>query len=95
MIAMSKRLIMKTLHSDLRGQTFSRTSWLAVLACSSCLVAPSLSADNCPGVDFGGFFFGDLYHVPSHHTDEADGASGLVLRRQRSSILSFQIPRFL
>jgi hypothetical protein len=55
--------------------------WLAILACSSCLAAPSFSADNSPSANFGGFFFGDLYHVPSHHTVEGDGASGLVLRR--------------
>jgi hypothetical protein len=29
----------------------------------------------------GGLLFGDLYHVVSHHTDEGDGATGLVLRR--------------
>jgi hypothetical protein len=29
----------------------------------------------------GGLLFGDLYHVASHHTEEGDGATGLVLRR--------------
>jgi hypothetical protein len=29
----------------------------------------------------GGLLFGDLYHVPSHHTDKGDGATGAVLRR--------------
>ena len=58
--------------------------WWSVLACLSCLsflCASRLSASDMPSVDFGGFFFGDLYHVPSHHTVVGDGASGLVLRR--------------
>jgi hypothetical protein len=29
----------------------------------------------------GGLLFGDVYHVPSHHTDAGDGATGAVLRR--------------
>ena len=29
----------------------------------------------------GGLLFGDLYHVVSHHLEEGDGATGLVLRR--------------
>lgn len=29
----------------------------------------------------GGLLFGDLYHVPSHHLAEGDGAAGIVLRR--------------
>lgn len=29
----------------------------------------------------GGLLFGDVYHVPSHHLDEGEGATGLVLRR--------------
>ena len=29
----------------------------------------------------GGLLFGDLYHVASFHTDEGEGATGLVLRR--------------
>ena len=44
-------------------------------------IAATTSATESPSIDFGGFFFGDLYHIPSHHTDEGDGASGLVLRR--------------
>ena len=31
--------------------------------------------------EIGGLLFGDLYHVASHHTDEGDGATGVVLRR--------------
>lgn len=41
----------------------------------------TLKASELPNLEFGGFFFGDLYHVPSHHTVEGDGASGAVLRR--------------
>jgi hypothetical protein len=29
----------------------------------------------------GGLLFGDLYHVASFHTDEGEGATGMVLRR--------------
>jgi hypothetical protein len=29
----------------------------------------------------GGLLFGDLYHLPSHHLPEGDGATGAVLRR--------------
>ena len=58
-----------------------RWSVLAYLSCLSFLCASRLSASHMPSVDFGGFFFGDLYHVPSHHTVAGDGASGLVLRR--------------
>lgn len=29
----------------------------------------------------GGLAFGDLYHLPSHHLPEGDGATGAVLRR--------------
>ena len=58
-----------------------RWSVLACLSCLSFLCASRLSASDMPSVDFGGFFFGDIYHVPSHHTVVGDGASGLVLRR--------------
>ena len=46
------------------------------------LLAPfQLHASEPPRLDFNGFFFGDLYYIPSHHTAEGDGASGGVLRR--------------
>ena len=46
------------------------------------LLAPfQLHASETPRLDFSGFFFGDLYYIPSHHTAEGDGASGGVLRR--------------
>jgi hypothetical protein len=33
------------------------------------------------GLRFGALAFGDAYHIPSHHLDSGDGATGLVLRR--------------
>jgi hypothetical protein len=46
------------------------------------LLAPfQLHASETPRLDFSGFFFGDLYYIPSHHTAQGDGASGGVLRR--------------
>ena len=62
----------KTQHCDR-----ALTKWLFVLTCSSFLGASAVCANKGPEVDFGGFFFGDFYHIPSHHTDEGDGASGL------------------
>jgi hypothetical protein len=50
---------------------------LIVLACASAMAA----ADEKPALRAGGLLFGDLYHVPSHHSEAGDGASGLVLRR--------------
>lgn len=32
--------------------------------------------DNLPSFSVGGLLFGDLYYVPSHHSDEGDGAAG-------------------
>ena len=55
--------------------------WLLLLTCSSFVGVPTVNASEDPAVDLGGFFFGDLYHVPSHHTIEGDSASGAVLRR--------------
>ena len=37
--------------------------------------------DTLPSLSVGGLLFGDLYYVPSHHSDEGDGAAGLVIRR--------------
>jgi len=43
----------------------------------------SLQADgqDYPSFRAGGLLFGDLYHVPSHHSEAGDGATGAVLRR--------------
>lgn len=56
---------------------------LPQLACSCfALILPvMLQSNDTPNIAFSGFFFGDLYHVASHHTAEGDGASGAVLRR--------------
>ena len=62
----------------------TKVNWLfrwARLCCFGFLATPMLQASETPSVDIGGFFFGDLYYVPSHHTAVGDGASGLVLRR--------------
>ena len=69
----------KTQHRD-----NALTKWLLVLTCLSFMSAPTVCANESLDADFGGFFFGDLYHVPSHHTFEGDSASGAVLRRGRS-----------
>ncbi len=45
-------------------------------------VAPaSADDDSWPWLSAGGLLFGDLYHVPQHHLDSGDDATGLVLRR--------------
>ena len=66
----------KTQHRD-----NALTKWLLVLTCLSFMRAPTVCASESLDADFGGFFFGDFYHVPSHHTFEGDSASGAVLRR--------------
>jgi hypothetical protein len=68
--------VKKTQHRD-----NALTKWLLVLTCLSFMSAPTVCANESLDADFGGFFFGDLYHVPSHHTFEGDSASGAVLRR--------------
>ena len=37
--------------------------------------------DTLPSLSIGGLLFGDLYYVPTHHTDDGDGAVGVVIRR--------------
>jgi hypothetical protein len=51
------------------------------LALLPCCAAPAAGADDYQAFRAGGLFFGDLYHVPSHHSEEGDGATGAVLRR--------------
>jgi hypothetical protein len=51
------------------------------LALLPCCAAPVAGAHDYPAFRAGGLFFGDLYHVPSHHSEEGDGATGAVLRR--------------
>ena len=43
--------------------------------------APAFGAGDFPAFDVGGLLFGDLYHVPSHHSAAGDGATGAVIRR--------------
>jgi hypothetical protein len=50
---------------------------ISLLACGSATVV----AEGHPAFRVGGLLFGDLYHVPSHHTEAGDGASGAVVRR--------------
>ena len=38
-------------------------------------------ADEAGEFRVGGLLFGDVYHIPSHHTAAGDGATGVVLRR--------------
>ncbi|NCZ62391.1 MAG: hypothetical protein EBY62_00930 [Cellvibrionales bacterium] len=67
-----------------RHLTQRLTRRLSVLVCASgltFLASFQLHASEPPRLDFSGFFFGDLYYIPSHHTAEGDGASGGVLRR--------------
>lgn len=46
------------------------------------LSSPALAEESqFPEFDFKGLVFGDAYYVPSHHTEEGDGAAGLVMRR--------------
>jgi len=51
-----------------------------------CLVAALVcdcraDAEDYPAFRVGGLVFGDAYHVPSHHSDAGDGATGAVVRR--------------
>ncbi len=58
---------------------------LACLLCAMLIVAraPLAAEESDSGSDwsFGGLAFGDLYTIPSHHSESGDGASGAVLRR--------------
>lgn len=51
----------------------------------ACLVlgaAPAtFASETFPWLDTGFLLFGDVYHIPSHHLDSGDGATGVVLRR--------------
>jgi len=46
-----------------------------------CCIQQLAMAQEAPAFSAGGLLFGDLYHVPSHHSEAGDGATGLVLRR--------------
>ena len=57
----------------------SRRGWLLAWLCW-CNVAAA-EQQTPPSVSMGGLLFGDLYTVPSHHSEEGDGATGAVIRR--------------
>ena len=57
-----------------------RLSFLLCLAGGLCC-PPAAAGEDHPAFRMGGLLFGDIYHVPSHHSDAGDGASGAVLRR--------------
>jgi hypothetical protein len=45
------------------------------------LLGTPATAEDALEFDVGGLMFGDLYHLPSHHTPEGNNATGTVLRR--------------
>ena len=47
----------------------------------SVLSLAASAEDQESALSFGGLAFGDVYHLPSHHLPEGDGATGAVLRR--------------
>jgi len=49
--------------------------WTALHVQATC--CDERSAD----INVGGLLFGDLYHLPGHHLESGDGATGLVVRR--------------
>ena len=54
---------------------------LTVLTCLTALAQSASAQDASSPWSLVGLAFGDLYHLPSHHTEEGDGATGAVLRR--------------
>jgi len=55
---------------------------LAVAGLVLTSAATATAQDDGTGwLSIGGLAFGDLYHVVSHHTEEGEGATGVVLRR--------------
>ena len=51
------------------------------LLLAGCLSLQSAAADEEDPFSLGWLIFGDVYTMPSHHTAEGDGASGVVIRR--------------
>jgi hypothetical protein len=58
-----------------------KRQWLALAACLLWAPVAVSANDTEPKLSAGGLLFGDLCYVASHHLDEGDGATGLVLRR--------------
>ncbi len=52
-----------------------------LVLCLGCFSGVYAEEDEGPLLETGGLLFGDFYHVPSHHSEAGDGATGAVLRR--------------
>jgi hypothetical protein len=55
--------------------------WIVLANLAIFWPAAGAEVSSYPDYRAGGLLFGDLYHVPSHHTPEGDDATGAVLRR--------------
>jgi hypothetical protein len=56
-------------------------TWLLTLAAAAAWAGAAAAQDTGGHFSAGGLLFGDLFHVPSHHSAAGEGATGLVLRR--------------
>lgn len=76
---------METGRRPLLHGTLKRAGSWKTLAVAGLLTASAVTATAQDGgtgwLSIGGLAFGDLYHVVSHHTEEGEGATGVVLRR--------------
>jgi hypothetical protein len=63
--------------------TRARITLLCIALALVCAVTGWAESTDEPTRSFkiGGLLFGDAYHIASHHTEEGEGATGLVLRR--------------
>lgn len=52
-----------------------------LLGCLSWFNTALAEEQSLPSVEMKGLLFGDIYTVPSHHSEEGDGATGAVIRR--------------
>jgi len=52
-----------------------------LFACLLWMPVAAAEDDTLPSLSVGGLLFGDLYYVPTHHSDDGDGAVGAVIRR--------------
>ncbi len=65
----------------MRPMKFKHRMALALAAQLAVLPATGFGAEDKPRLSVGFLAFGDLYYVPSHHTEAGDGAAGGVIRR--------------